>query len=403
VGAWAERNQALCLYGDVSQSLYSWRSAEPEYILRFHAEPGVETYLLPTNYRSVPKICTVATRLVLGKKWHLVGEIQPARQAAGASVGEPPVVLREFASQGEELSWALGYAAAEERRGKVVIIARTSGPLHYLELRCIKQEIPYIKRGGRFMFDAKECRDMLAYLTVVGGLPDEDNVALRRVLRAPPCYIKKEDMDYCQTRLRGGQTLIQALLGYDKLPWYAKRNVLRRKDLLIELGDGRPAQVIERVVQKTKYLEWLAEEVGLDADEGDVGSAMIEALQEAAEPFETISEFVKFVEGARRAAEQNKGRGQAVERQDVVLLTTVHGVKGGQAEEVIIVDVTQRHFPTFYAEKADPTSGQMDEELRCLYVALTRAKDRVFVTWNKSSGPSRFVDLLRRVLTVRND
>lgn len=400
VGRWDERDHSLNVYGDVSQSLFGWRSATPEALLLFNKEPEVETYLLPCNYRSVPEICSAATRMVMGKRWHLVGEIVPVRQSLGVEVAHdfgPPVIVKEFVSRPLELKWALEYASDPERIGHVTIISRTSASLHQLELMCIRGEIPYIKRAKGFMFDARECRDMIAYLTVIAQLDNPECEAMRQVINAPTCFAHKADIDYCLAGLRQGQTLVDAMLGYVKLPWYVKRDLIRRKDLLRELvGETAPATVIEIVLKKTRYMDWLSEEIGMDPNEGGgLGSEMLEELINMAEGYACIEDFLKFISDMRAAKERKRASKLGMRPPGTVLLSTIHQIKGGSDREIIIVDVCKNKFPSGHSVKS---ATRMEEELRCFYVAVTRAEDRVFVTFNTSTGPSEFITLARRVI-----
>jgi len=390
VKAWDKRDHSVMIASDSSQSLYSWRSASPENLLAFSNEKGVKTFILPFNYRSRPEICKLGTGLVEGKVWHLTGEMQAVRKADS---GPSKIEFKQFKSRQDELRWAID--RAKNNLGNVAVLSRTSAILHYGELICIREDIPYEKRGGQFLLDSRESRDLLAYVQVAAGLDDADGTALRRVINAPFRYVSKAAMNFCQERKGRNQTLLDALLGYNELKYPVKRGLLVLKDLLADLtalAPAGPVRIIEEAVRRTKYLEWLAGEVGMSTDEDDVASMMIDEILNVADGFKDASELLAFVEGMRSA--KRRQQGLVGDGKAKVVLSTVHGVKGEEYEEVIICDMVEDRFPSKQAKKSQ---ARLEEELRILYVAVTRAKERLFLSWSRPSRVSRFVGQLQQI------
>lgn len=422
--------RALYVFGDSSQSLYGFRSAVPELFVEFAAREDVTNIPLFNNYRSIPSICALGTTLVKGKKWHLTGEMVASNgryTLTGMRENTPRVEVLEDA--GEEVSTAIRWArelteCAAGGLNECAILSRTASALHMLEIECIRARIPYRKMCSGSFFDSKEVKDILAYLRVACGM-DAQGYSLQRTINAPFRYISRAFIDQCNARANvEGTSLMDIMLNEAQQLSYPPRQALREwSKLLVEinkmavLAEGihaakmqrgedfpqamddvdrsnvGPAAIIAAVIDRTDYVEHLRKQEGLGQEEGRL--AILGELQRAAAQFISPVEFINYVDELRHAVKA--GRKQLGRKEDdsrpALTLSTIHRSKGLQWTNVRIVDVNAGRFPHKRAKDAD-------EELRLLYVGITRTKEECVITANRMNEPSSFIGMLQHKLKL---
>jgi len=371
----------LSVFGQVAQSLYSWRAAVPEWMTSFAQTEGVALLTLPINYRSVPEICHVANKLVMGKPWHLDGEMQPASKELPTVEGyEQAYTLRMYQSLQHEvngvLDWMTKQCDGVWCRG--VVLARLAMVLHLIEIECIRRKIPYEKRASGAFFDAKEVQDLLSYLRVAGGWDTADHAWMKRCIRVPFRYIGKNALDWTtgECRRLPGSNFLQTLMEAPQLSGRQVRALTELEEVLTSLTGliehgCTPAVCIKHVIDETRYWDWIREEGGaqrIDASK----IAVIDHVLKLGEAVESVSDFIAQVDNlaagvtvGRKAAQKKEG--------DRLILSTIHRFKGLEADYVGIVDMAEGRFPWNRGHSAD-------EELRLLFVAATRARKAVHVS-----------------------
>lgn len=440
--------RSMYVFGDSSQSLYKFRAAVPELFVEFACSDDVEMLTLPLNYRSTPAICSLGTALVAGKAWHLAGEMVPAGILKDVAVENSAPQVELFGNEEEEASSAVRWAmelseGALDGLNDCAILSRTSMALQLCEIECIRARIPYRRMFSGSFFDSKETKDVLAYLQVACG-KDGDGRALRRTINSPFRFISRRFIDQCARSAGAERSLMDEMLAEaGSLSPRPQRALQEWADLLVELngmavrseevakrrkerseealeqgfisdgaGEERamadkvvegkaddeqmnqayvgPAKMMATMLRQTDYLESLRREEGL----GEEGSrvAMLGELQRMAEQFISPLEFLNYIEELRTAVSVGKkqlGRKDDDARQ-ALTLSTIHRAKGLEWAYVRVIDVMEGRFPHRYAR-------DQDEELRLLYVAVTRAKSECVVT---ATGPGEFIALLRYKLGI---
>lgn len=426
----------LMVAGDPSQSIYRWRSAEPNLFVEFATSKDVENLVLPLNYRSNQSICSVATGLVRGKRWHLGGEITSTSGLLPPSA----VSIKRYNSVEEEAEDIVRRCMelAEDGRGlrSCAVLSRLRVGLDLIEISCIRHRIRYIKQAAGSFFESKEVRDVLAYLRVAANLDPEGTWA-RHIINRPfrylgAAYIGKaaawaearnmsilDGLEACSDDLNHKQrhavrdlySLLQKLnqisvkaearyqqaerelaerkargetgLPEDPLALLRRPNGEQEDDELISdeaplILEG-PADMIALVLRETDYIEELRREEGLlGMDESRI--AALAALRRMAFLFPTTHTFLSYVDALTVAVEQARKTGLRLQegaREDALVLSTIHRAKGLEWRHVFLMDVVQGRFPC--AKSMDP-----EEELRLLYVALTRSMDTCQVSY---AGP----------------
>jgi len=384
----------------VHNSLYSWRTADPAQILQFMHEYKPVVYTLPNNYRSTDRICETASRVIEGRPWNLTGAIRPIRGVPGA-----PIEMRSFPGRREELEFCLA-VAREEGLGRTAVLSRTAGILHWLSILCTKQGIPFRKLAGGFLFDTREARDLLNYLRVATGA-DPDGSSLRAIVNVPFRYIgAKAFRGVAEAQAAGRATgdLLSDLLEHGSLAYPQRRSIVRFRDILDKLQDraGRaPAEALRWLVDVIEYEDHMAEEMGLSSASEDEGASIVlEELLEYAAGFETATELlthVEYLRGLHNIQKQRDAAAMAAGDTERLTLATCHGMKGLEAPVVVLANVSYGVFPSGRVRQ-DPVLAE--EELRILYVAVSRAKDRLIVTRAKrleSCRDSPFWRLLAKI------
>ncbi|MBV6343399.1 UvrD-helicase domain-containing protein, partial [Candidatus Magnetobacterium casense] len=173
----------LLVAGDAAQSIYAFRSAEPDNFVAFANDPRVQKLALPINYRSTPTICRVASNLVRGKRWHLSGDMQPFNKKDWAN----SVQVKEYPDPSAE---ALDVISRCQQIGlteglkSCAVLSRLRVSLDLAEIMCIAKKMKYIKMASGSLFESSEVNDILAYLRVSCGF-DPDGRWVRHVINKP--------------------------------------------------------------------------------------------------------------------------------------------------------------------------------------------------------------------------
>lgn len=369
----------LMVGGQPEQSIYSWRNASCEQFIQFSKEPGTTLIRLPINYRSNQHICDIASKLVYGKSWAITGYIEaavPEPNTIGVFIDEYPTMEKE--AEGV-IDKCLELSQGQLR--KCGILARLRVSLDLIEIECIKRRIRYIKRAGGSFADSKEIKDILAYLRVVSGC-DPDGAWSAYIINRPFRYIGKQFIARAANfAAQSNLPLYEAIRHlWDDLS-YRQRMALRElfsllddlRNMFLESTNGKghapgPSTMLTTVLDQTDYINEVMREEGLyGMDESRM--AVINHVVRAALQFTNPIEFLAYMDELADTVRKAGKAGLKVtdeSNEDALVLSTVHGDKGLEHEHVFIVDAVQGKFPCLRAN--DP-----DEELRLMYVAMTRA------------------------------
>ena len=362
--------------GDDDQSIYSWRGAKVENMVRLSKDfPGTEVVRLEQNYRSTGTILKAANGLIahnsarLGKNlWTEQGEGQPIQlYSAFNDHDEAEFVvnrMREFHGRGRD--WAA-----------LAILYRTSAQSRVFEEALIRERIPYRIYGGLRFFERMEVKDALAYLRLIGNRADDG--AFERVVNLPTRGIGNTTMDRLRQLAKDQNTSLWAVAK-------AGASVLGRSAGAIT----QFLQLIEAMDEATKNVPLsFATEIAIDRsglrdhykkERGEQAEARLENLDElvnAAKSFEhPEEEGVAPLDAFLTHAALEAGERQAGEGEDCVQLMTLHSAKGLEFPVVFLAGLEQGLFPHMRAVE----DGSMEEERRLCYVGMTRAREHLFLS-----------------------
>lgn len=392
----AAGHRNLCCVGDDDQSIYGWRGAEVDNILRFEKDfPGATVIRLERNYRS--------TGHILGAAGHLIARNE----------GRLGKTLFTDGEEGERVSVACAWDSEEEARmvadeiealqhkghslQEMAILVRASFQMREFEERFITNAIPYRVIGGPRFYERAEIRDALAYLRIVSQ--PADDLAFERIFNTPKRGLGDAVLNALHAYARPNRVpLLQAarvLIESDEISSRA-RPALRA---LVE-NIGRWASLIETAPHH-ELAEMILEESGYTdmwkKDRSADAAGRLDNLKELVRAMEEFDNLAGFLEHVGLVMEKSQGEDEAR-----VSIMTLHGAKGLEFETVFLPGWEEGLFPSQRTLDEQGRAG-LEEERRLAYVGLTRAKRRVklyFATNRRIHGlwqstiPSRFVDEL---------
>ena len=393
----AQGSQNICCVGDDDQSIYGWRGAEVDNILRFETDfPGAKVIRLERNYRSTGHILAAASAVIannkgrLGKTLHTDDELGERVKVRGLWDGEAEARLI-----GDDIE---AWRASGRRYEECAILVRASWQMRLFEERLIMLGIPYKVIGGPRFFERAEIRDAMAYLRLIRS-PDDD-LAFERVVNQPKRGVGATTVQKLQRMAamdgRSLSVLAPMILQTDEVKGPAKRGLTIFTDQLNmwrdRLANGMPhPELCETILEESGYTDML------QRDRSPQAATRLDNLKElvrAMGEFDTLPGFLEHVELVMDATQGGGG--------DEVQILTLHSAKGLEWPMVFLPGWEEEVFPSRRSIDENGAKG-LEEERRLAYVGLTRARERAYASfvanrqiygrW-QSVLPSRFVDEL---------
>jgi DNA helicase-2/ATP-dependent DNA helicase PcrA len=397
----AQKRRNVCCVGDDDQSIYGWRGAEVDNILRFERDfPGASVIRLERNYRSTAHILAAASGLIRANKGRL-GKTLWTEADGGEKVQVRGVWDGEAEARmvGDEIErWVSPKAGETGRRYKdAAVLVRASFQMRAFEERFVLLQIPYKVIGGPRFFERAEIRDAHAYLRLVQS--EDDDLAFERVVNTPRRGIGDASVQklLVVARAHGVSASLAArgLVSTDELPARTRTslsNFIRDLDRWRVLaGAVGHAQLAETILEESGYTDMLR------ADKGPQSASKLENLKElvnAMGQFETLGEYLEHVS---LVMDLDREAGD-----DAVQIMTLHSAKGLEFPLVFLPGWEEGVFPSQRSMDEKGEKG-LEEERRLAYVGITRAREearisfaanrQVYGRWS-SQLPSRFVDEL---------
>ena len=402
----ASEHGNLFVVGDDDQSIYGWRGAQIENILHFERTyPNAKTFKLQQNYRSTKAILSLANASIAhnlnrkGKKLWTENEegAKPVWYESDEETGEALYAARLIAELRRE-----GYKLSD-----FAVLMRINALTRSFEQEFTKYGISYKVFGGFRFFERKEIKDALAYLRLVSNPFDSE--ALSRIINVPRRGIGEKTMETLRAYAeREELSLYDAVLDCDLLPLgEAVKNKLRAfgkyiKDLVI-LAQEAPVNELCNTLMETSGMK----EMYLDGtDEGAAKRANLDEFLNSVEEFvrlnpeATLSDYLQQITLYSDTDEMDED--------DYVTIATIHAVKGLEFRCVFLCGLEENIMPTSRAQD-DPAA--LEEERRLMYVAITRAREKLWLTRSRSrylygkrepTVRSEFIDELKDELGIED-
>ncbi len=391
----AQSHRNICCVGDDDQSIYSWRGAEVENILRFEKDfPGARIVRLERNYRSTAPILAAASGLIAHNEGRLGKTLRPGRADA---TGEKVSVIGLWDS--DEEARAVGDRIEQLRRGgdrlaEMAVLVRTGYQTRAFEERLITLGLPYRVIGGLRFYERQEIRDAIAYMRVLHQ--PADDLAFERIINVPRRGVGEQALRLLHGTARDREIPLAAAAaqlidqgGLRGKPREAVgdllRGFIRWRDLLAREGH---VITLATLLDESGYMRMWQQDKSAEAPGRlDNLKELVRALAE----FDTLAGFLDHVSLVMENEENAEG--------DRVSLMTLHAAKGLEFDTVFLPGWEEGLFPSQRTMDESGAKG-LEEERRLAYVGLTRARRRaiishaanrrIYANW-QSSIPSRFI------------
>lgn len=395
----AGQTKNICAVGDDAQAIYGWRGARIENIRTFPKQfPGARVVTLEENYRSTEAILKVANALMLKS-----AEAYPKTLWTKRGPGTPPrlLVARDERAEGRSIlrEFQRLFATGHFGPRDAAILYRTNAQSRALEEACLSAGIPYEIIGGLTFYERREVKDIVAYLRLIGNPADE--LAFRRVANVPTRGVGGRTIEYClQTaRRRHGSPLDAAVL--EDIP-HTRRTGLENlarllADLRAEASRFRPVTVLDLLLERTDFRAWLKSEEIRSHGSPDPAESRYENVLELRTVAERHNTLTELLEELALMSEQEKTTATQENRHRLKLMT-IHAAKGLEFPIVAVAGFEDGLLPH---QNALATRTGLEEERRLCYVAITRAREHLFLAHARTrtiygstveTSPSRFLD-----------
>jgi DNA helicase-2/ATP-dependent DNA helicase PcrA len=403
----AEEHRNLMVVGDEDQSVYRFRGADIRNILDFQKDfPDAEVIRLEQNYRSTQPILSVSNAIIQNNRERLGKNLW-----TDIDKGDLPVI-RELEDEHAEARYVAGEVErlVDEgmSRDEIAVFYRTNAQSRVLEDTLVRYGVSYQVIGGTKFYDRAEVKDALAYLTFLTN--PSDAVAFGRVVNSP----KRGIGDTTQARILNqantvGEVVWEIALRPEMVPGLgtaAVKAVGRFMSIMERLQErvdsAGVAELLEETLQESGYMDALRAERTIEA-EGRIEN--LEELVGVAREYEATAEepsVEEFLQQVALFSEQDNLKSD----EGIVTLMTIHNAKGLEFPVVFLIGMEDGVFPHMRSIEA----GDVEEERRLAYVGITRAKQKLYLTYARQRSlyggsewnlPSRFLDEIPAELAER--
>lgn len=367
----SRKHRCVVVVGDPAQALYRFRGARPERLLSFADRWGGARVYMQENFRSGSDILDCANRALdaMPEETKLPMHLAPTRGTTGS------VKLMQSTDSRAEADAIARACVALVKEGRewrdAAILVRMNDQTMDLELQCFLQRVPVRMVSGASFFSLHETKVMLAYLRIIHGHADRDDLLLS--VTNPSRYLGRKFVDEVAAACGDGDgdwidKVAQSRAGGQRGEQFVAQMREWRRAML---RGSTPLQLVNEILERTDFARWQAQEKA-DDDVASNLSTNLNRVRDFCGDFNTVEELLRTVEEVQAAQ-----RAAAASR-NAVTISTVHQAKGLEWPVVFIPGVTADRWPVPWGEEAD--------ELRCWYVALTRARDECWVsTYSQTS------------------
>jgi DNA helicase-2/ATP-dependent DNA helicase PcrA len=371
--------------GDPDQTIYTWRGAYPyifkDYLSKFN---NIKQFILNYNYRSTKKILHVSNNVISNN----VNRI-PKTLSTPNDDGEK-VYVYEGKSADDESNYIVSQIKKIVNSGlysykEIAILYRQNSLSNNIERHLIDNGIPYYVYGGTRFFQRKEIKDILAYLKLL--YDDEDEISIKRVINIPKrgigMYTIETITKYAQyNNISFGKAIKLSLDLSQDLPWKVNGIVnffnlikqMRSETNELSLED-KTKKIID-IIDYNEYLKNLGEDYNERTENVNELINSI-ALYSTENPENTIKDFIQDISLYTESNANDNSK------KDTVSLMTIHVAKGSEYKVVFVIGVNEGIFPSTF----NFSTASLEEERRVFYVAMTRAKERLYLTCSGGISP----------------
>ena len=370
----SEHHSNLFVVGDPDQAIYEWRGASPQLFVDFNADT---TVIMDTNYRSTPQILDAANSIIANNKNRIPKDL---------NTPNPGGLLPEHrhcksqTDEAENIAATIGDEHKAGRRyGQMAVLYRSSFISSELEHALVRHKIPYTVWGGAKFMERREIKDVMSYLRLIDS---GDDMAFERIANVPSRKFGQASMDKLkEMAAREGRSLYHTLASHpDVRP--CSLPAMRRFVALIEECKVRRevtpvSEIADYVLTASGYTDMLRR------DEEEERLENLAELINQMKAFEKtrggddaeVSSLTQYLQEMALYTAEEEGQ----DKNDAVRLMTIHQAKGLEFPVVIVAGLTEGTFPSHRTIRERRDRGE-EEERRLMYVAVTRAMDRLYLS-----------------------
>lgn len=358
------RTNNIFVVGDDDQSIYSFRGAKPEYLINFHLDfKNTKDVILNTNYRSTDIIIKLSNLLIGENK------VRISKNMIGTNrKGQMPKLLnlQDSKTEANYISDRIIGIRDEYPLEEIAILFRTNMSARAYIDSLMERNIPFqLKDIGSSIFEHPVSRDLIAYLK---GAIDYKCDEINRVINKPNRYISKNLISKYKEK-----NLIENILKGNELEEWQKARIYDLKSALIKMGKSTPYKAIKYIGSNLNYRDYLIDYGKFRKVNPKTYFDVYSEFLESSESFQSIEEFLLHIDAViLETKEKNKRDAKA----EGVVLSTFHGAKGLEFENVFITGANEGIIPY---EKACE-KYEIEEERRLFYVGVTRAKTNLYIS-----------------------
>lgn len=375
------KKQNITVVGDDDQSIYRFRGARPEIMLGFERDfRNVSKVFLDINFRSTTQIVDASTKLISFNSKRFPKTFK-ANNGSGA-----PVSVIEFKNPFAEVNSIIKdikeYIKAEQDINNIAVLYRTNLSPRLLIERMMKNNIPFTIRDSiPNLFEHWVSKDIISYIKLAINLGNKND--LLRISNKPNRYISRDS-------LSSSKANIETLFDYYDDKSYMIKRIIELREHLRTIKNLKPATALRYIRNVVGYDEYIEEYCDMNGIESDDCYTVLGDLENSASEFNTFSDW--FVHMEEYKEELIEARKKSNEDDIGVRLMTFHSSKGLEFDIVYIIDVNEGSVPYKKAKGAE----EIEEERRMFYVAMTRARHKLFICYckenfGKSIGKSDFI------------
>jgi DNA helicase-2/ATP-dependent DNA helicase PcrA len=395
----AEKYRNICVIGDSDQSIYSWRGADIRNILDFEKDyPDAKTVMMEQNYRSTSVILNAAHEIIKKNQKRKDKKLWTDRKG-GENIMH--IEARNERHEGEIIAEKIRELTADYETPpykNFVVLYRTNAQSRAIEEVFLRYGLPYRIVGGIRFYERKEVKDMVAYLRVVQN--PSDSVSLLRIVNVPARKIGTKTIEALQRHAtRHGISLFEAMKRCEEISELNEgkiKSILKFVKLIGQLKKANDefsaSGVIKHVIKLSGYKEFIMD----GTPEGEARYENIAELISVASKYDMLDPGVSlsvFLEEISLISDVDS----MDEKDNAVVLMTAHSAKGLEFDTVFVIGLEEGIFPH---SRSMLEPDEMEEERRLMYVAVTRAMEKLFLInarqrmlygETQSNAPSQFI------------
>ncbi|MBU0900266.1 UvrD-helicase domain-containing protein [bacterium] len=375
----SKKYQNVCVVGDDDQCIYQWRGADIYHLLNFERDyPRVKIVKLEENYRSTSNILKAANKIIKHNS-------QRKDKTLWTNKGKgEPVVVFETLNEYEEAEYVASQILALKKKegrneNEFLVLYRVHAQSRTLENVFRRSRLPYAIVGGVSFYQRKEIKDLLSYLRILENL--SDGISIERIINIPSRKIGKTTVEKIKSfRDQKNITFFEALTKIEIISEKTKEainsfvNLIRY--LMAKKEELSLLNLVKELIHRSNYILYLKEEY--------IEEEAMQRIENIEEFFSMVKEFEENSEDKDLSSFLSQAQLTAnidhwPEEDDKVSLMTLHNAKGLEFPVVFLVGMEKGIFPHLNALMED----RLEEERRLCYVGITRAKERLFLTWTQ--------------------